>query len=156
MPSPFHKSSIDARQVFIGCASDAHKMFIRCFIGCSIDARSMLVKFFFLMIRRPPRSTLFPYTTLFRSHRARSPVQVPDHCRCETAKARCDLRLGRPGRNSLHAMLCCCPRARACRDECRSRPGGDVAFKLVVRSALECHDHDHCLGGRSAAAAGAQ
>src|SRR5260370_22829631 len=27
--------------------------------------------FFFLMIRRPPRSTLFPYTTLFRSHRLR-------------------------------------------------------------------------------------
>src|SRR5438477_10593020 len=25
--------------------------------------------FFFLMIRRPPRSTLFPYTTLFRSPR---------------------------------------------------------------------------------------
>src|SRR5690348_18122646 len=25
------------------------------------------MKFFFLMIRRPPRSTLFPYTTLFRS-----------------------------------------------------------------------------------------
>src|SRR3712207_8246987 len=24
--------------------------------------------YFFLMIRRPPRSTLFPYTTLFRSH----------------------------------------------------------------------------------------
>src|SRR5256885_10499128 len=28
-----------------------------------------LLFFFFLMIRRPPRSTLFPYTTLFRSHR---------------------------------------------------------------------------------------
>src|SRR5689334_25309947 len=27
----------------------------------------MFVVFFFLMIRRPPRSTLFPYTTLFRS-----------------------------------------------------------------------------------------
>src|SRR3989475_11377032 len=26
-----------------------------------------LIFFFFLMIRRPPRSTLFPYTTLFRS-----------------------------------------------------------------------------------------
>src|SRR2546421_7176057 len=26
-----------------------------------------LLNFFFLMIRRPPRSTLFPYTTLFRS-----------------------------------------------------------------------------------------
>src|SRR2546426_6170894 len=30
--------------------------------------------FFFLMIRRPPRSTLFPYTTLFRSHLARDGV----------------------------------------------------------------------------------
>src|SRR3712207_7006707 len=28
---------------------------------------AMYVCFFFLMIRRPPRSTLFPYTTLFRS-----------------------------------------------------------------------------------------
>src|SRR5208282_6600331 len=28
--------------------------------------------FFFLMIRRPPRSTLFPYTTLFRSPRRRA------------------------------------------------------------------------------------
>src|SRR2546429_8633555 len=27
-----------------------------------------VILFFFLMIRRPPRSTLFPYTTLFRSH----------------------------------------------------------------------------------------
>src|SRR5687767_15468730 len=30
----------------------------------------MFVYFFFLMIRRPPRSTLFPYTTLFRSRDA--------------------------------------------------------------------------------------
>src|SRR3712207_7517419 len=29
------------------------------------------VQFFFLMIRRPPRSTLFPYTTLFRSDHVR-------------------------------------------------------------------------------------
>src|SRR6266702_6671099 len=29
----------------------------------------MYLFFFFLMIRRPPRSTLFPYTTLFRSRR---------------------------------------------------------------------------------------
>src|SRR5438132_3084612 len=28
---------------------------------------SYILSFFFLMIRRPPRSTLFPYTTLFRS-----------------------------------------------------------------------------------------
>src|SRR5882762_11501451 len=29
--------------------------------------RGLVAYFFFLMIRRPPRSTLFPYTTLFRS-----------------------------------------------------------------------------------------
>src|SRR2546430_5544801 len=33
--------------------------------------------FFFLMIRRPPRSTLFPYTTLFRS-RARQRAERQD------------------------------------------------------------------------------
>src|SRR3712207_7157047 len=32
-----------------------------------------MVFFFFLMIRRPPRSTLFPYTTLFRSQSSWSP-----------------------------------------------------------------------------------
>src|SRR5256886_16182330 len=31
----------------------------------------MCLFFFFLMIRRPPRSTLFPYTTLFRSRAIR-------------------------------------------------------------------------------------
>src|ERR1039458_10696979 len=33
--------------------------------------------FFFLMIRRPPRSTLFPYTTLFRSLERRGPHRFP-------------------------------------------------------------------------------
>src|SRR3712207_9501893 len=33
----------------------------------------LFVVFFFLMIRRPPRSTLFPYTTLFRSGELRHP-----------------------------------------------------------------------------------
>src|SRR5438105_11026574 len=37
---------------------------------------SISLLFFFLMIRRPPRSTLFPYTTLFRSHRQRAPADV--------------------------------------------------------------------------------
>src|SRR2546426_7828235 len=32
----------------------------------------MFAFFFFLMIRRPPRSTLFPYTTLFRSQPTRN------------------------------------------------------------------------------------
>src|SRR5262249_61905905 len=34
---------------------------------CPSSLVSLLHVFFFLMIRRPPRSTLFPYTTLFRS-----------------------------------------------------------------------------------------
>src|SRR3712207_7359549 len=36
------------------------------------------VGFFFLMIRRPPRSTLFPYTTLFRSGHERYEVREHD------------------------------------------------------------------------------
>src|SRR5258708_40057139 len=39
--------------------------------------------FFFLMIRRPPRSTLFPYTTLFRSSRG-----CDRATRCRTARRR--------------------------------------------------------------------
>src|SRR6476661_1935265 len=35
--------------------------------------------FFFLMIRRPPRSTLFPYTTLFRSTPFGSPYSASKH-----------------------------------------------------------------------------
>src|ERR1044071_7805976 len=34
---------------------------------CRLDILEIRIRFFFLMIRRPPRSTLFPYTTLFRS-----------------------------------------------------------------------------------------
>src|SRR3712207_9436695 len=34
-----------------------------------------LITFFFLMIRPPPRSTLFPYTTLFRSDRVPGRVE---------------------------------------------------------------------------------
>src|SRR5256885_8505573 len=45
---------------------------VTCFI--SSYSRRMIIYpfFFFLMIRRPPRSTLFPYTTLFRSWWAES------------------------------------------------------------------------------------
>src|SRR3989454_9283213 len=39
---------------------------------CLFRVRSF---FFFLMIRRPPRSTLFPYTTLFRSNIVHKPLE---------------------------------------------------------------------------------
>src|SRR2546422_1707849 len=61
-----------------------------------------MLLFFFLMIRRPPRSTLFPYTTLFRSRRhglrTRRPCaapQRPDPCR-RRRRARSRLRAPSP------------------------------------------------------------
>src|SRR6266511_2815173 len=40
---------------------------------------SCILNFFFLMIRRPPRSTLFPYTTLFRSPYETRPAMTAAH-----------------------------------------------------------------------------
>src|SRR6266511_3608045 len=48
--------------------------------------------FFFLMIRRPPRSTLFPYTTLFRSRRL---SQTSRSLACRVMGAASDARHGR-------------------------------------------------------------
>src|SRR2546429_126958 len=55
-------------------------------------AVKMIIFFFFLMIRRPPRSTLFPYTTLFRSRAWTSPKAGP----------RCASRLDWDPSGSLH------------------------------------------------------
>src|SRR5476649_689843 len=44
--------------------------------GCVGFDLCFCVFFFFLMIRRPPRSTLFPYTTLFRSVRPLAAAQM--------------------------------------------------------------------------------
>src|SRR5256885_3716663 len=44
-------------------------MLFLCFTNCVVCSSPICtLLFFFLMIRRPPRSTLFPYTTLFRSY----------------------------------------------------------------------------------------
>src|SRR5207237_8776850 len=52
--------------------------YYRCAISPSACPSSSLtapfLSFFFLMLRRPPRSTLFPYTTLFRSLLRPAPV----------------------------------------------------------------------------------
>src|SRR5687768_18003480 len=67
-----------------------------------------VVFFFFLMIRRPPRSTLFPYTTLFRStecggdafRNGRGRLLLRTFCRRRTAGAM--VRAGRGGRSEEH------------------------------------------------------
>src|SRR5688572_32539540 len=48
--------------------------------------------FFFLMIRRPPRSTLFPYTTLFRSYLTEAESAGARWTRVTRAPARCSSR----------------------------------------------------------------
>src|SRR5260370_41759910 len=71
---------------------------------------SSFVLFFFLMIRRPPRSTLFPYTTLFRSVDRRDVARLPrsrrlPRARLHLAASRSLPRahpLGRPARSEEH------------------------------------------------------
>src|SRR5258708_29081920 len=48
---------------------------VTCFLYVLINHHFVFL-FFFLMIRRPPRSTLFPYTTLFRSRMSQSSPTV--------------------------------------------------------------------------------
>src|SRR3712207_8022379 len=100
----------------------------------------MFMCILFLMIRRPPRSTLFPYTTLFRSKEAhrdeRMPSQVkegvlrPDlrHTQeigPEARKPRLDLPLGR------HEVARACWRSEEHTSELQSRQ------YLVCRLLLE-------------------
>src|SRR3712207_7288474 len=66
----------------------------------------MLISLFFLMIRRPPRSTLFPYTTLFRSAAERigqgNGVGVHQRQRRRAARPRRLQDRRAPGRGSPH------------------------------------------------------
>src|SRR5256885_12248195 len=63
--------------------------------------------FFFLMIRRPPRSTLFPYTTLFRSaveDRRAARVRVGVPARTSGAIALSDMLLYAPSEESPYKL----------------------------------------------------
>src|SRR2546430_13751669 len=65
-------------------------------VKCIAGFLSLLIAVFFLMIRRPPRSTLFPYTTLFRSdlrHPAAGNAADPDR----------RVEIDRPGRDPRYA-----------------------------------------------------
>src|SRR5579871_3664636 len=81
--------------------------------------------FFFLMIRRPPRSTLFPYTTLFRSapgrkrecSRAAAPALAPVSPSPESAR---DLAAPTAKRDSLAPLVA----GLAPDGDCRSRRAG--------------------------------
>src|SRR5256885_9166106 len=70
--------------LFASLRTDSSPLLSRC--GFLKKRRAFTaVIFFFLMIRRPPRSTLFPYTTLFRSeaeHRGTSLTAIFQQGRC--------------------------------------------------------------------------
>src|SRR5256884_2513494 len=66
----------------------------------AIGLVKITIFFFFLMIRRPPRSPLFPYTTLFRS-----PRRPDDHERCLQGDPRARRREGRGHRDRVGALL---------------------------------------------------
>src|SRR3712207_8674874 len=59
---------------------------------------------FFLMRRRPPRSTLFPYTTLFRSVSRERPVHVSGHA-CDPGNLG-EIQPGVVRGLHVHAELC--------------------------------------------------
>src|SRR6266850_1508177 len=81
--------------------------------------------FFFLMIRRPPRSTLFPYTTLFRSLRIVAGLEL-----ARVRHARAARRFGVLDRHLSEAILRVYRNARAENrraSECAILPGGTRA-----------------------------
>src|SRR5438874_11704833 len=80
--------------------------------------------FFFLMIRRPPRSTLFPYTTLFRSRMKR---RSPEPCTLKRHKCRAPsptLSIVLTGRRDP------CPRSEEHTSELQSRR--DLVCRLLL------------------------
>src|SRR5687768_17803426 len=60
--------------------------------------------FFFLLIRRPPRSTLFPYTTLFRSRVALPVRDSHVNAQCRASQVPADFRRS-DADGSAHAVL---------------------------------------------------
>src|SRR5258708_29364586 len=70
--------------------------------------------FFFLMIRRPPRSTLFPYTTLFRSVRAAEAALAAARLNLDFTEVRAPVS-GRAGRSEEHTSELQSPDHLVCR-----------------------------------------
>src|SRR3712207_8424344 len=94
------------------------------------------------MIRRPPRSTLFPYTTLFRSSRpARIPAPEPARPRAGCTCGRLP-DCGRRGRGGRDCTARCtgyfCSRSEEHTSELQSRQ------YLVCRLLLEKKKQIHC------------
>src|SRR5687768_17917788 len=83
------------------------------------------------MIRRPPRSTLFPYTTLFRSTRGRRSCRPRD-------------RGGRRARRAIHLAGAPHPRAAGAANSRGRRPPADLGRSEEHTSELQSRLHLVC------------
>src|SRR2546430_10012761 len=101
--------------------------------------------FFFLMIRRPPRSTLFPYTTLFRSFREPSLVYAGRFLRGSTrlpcsfsATDRKSTRL-----NSSHSQISyavfCLKKKNQTKTHRRSRYNKGILYNYETDTDIVCN-----------------
>src|SRR5215210_8514675 len=84
-------------------------MFVLGYCYLSILGEHGVFCVFFLMIRRPPRSTLFPYTTLFRSSRPRRRTAPSAAISVNTSRA------SRPRRSEEHTSELQSPMYLVCR-----------------------------------------
>src|SRR2546428_1731606 len=111
---------------------------------CCLVAGSILesVFFFFLMIRRPPRSTLFPYTTLFRSPTAGTPCRTAWSFRAPTAPS---ARSTTCRRSEEHTSELQSRSDLVCRLllEKKKKIRNDVCPPVLSDSLTDFHSHTH-------------
>src|SRR5687767_15429207 len=98
-------------------------------VGSEYYAEHPIIPLFFLMIRRPPRSTLFPYTTLFRSD-----VQLFGLVRYAALIDDAVISLGARERDLL-------PRVEDARRVARSYDRGDAELAADDRRVARSEEH---------------
>src|SRR5439155_8290257 len=95
-----------------------------------LSSPSLRCLFFFLPIRPPPRSTLFPYTTLFRSHQPRRRQDVLARLAGRPRDEEDDLRLGGPGFHGRTGRRSSSSRSEEHTSELQSR--GHLVCRLLL------------------------
>src|SRR5437762_7121134 len=115
---------------------------------CSLFAHPLY--FFFLMIRPPPTSTLFPYTTLFRSLPSRCPTRPPREVPCESQPSSAATSGGGMTRSEEHTSELQSPMYLVCRLllEKKKKSPGCKTHRNTASSATTRHatPQRHSLG----------
>src|SRR5438876_4503560 len=101
------------------------------------------------MIRRPPRSTLFPYTTLFRSHcRAGGPSNATARASCAEAQVRPDVGRTAWTRSEEHTSELQSPVHLVCRllleKKKKKTPNIQLRYKINKTSLYNRITPNHC------------